>query len=292
MHKKVKVLFVLAPMVAFLSACQKTELSTENTVDTAKLQQVISTRSNDMQQRDQFRHPQETLSFFQVAPGMTVAEALPGGGWYSRILSNYLGDTGTLYGLNYDDDMWARFGFFSDEFIQQRIEATGKFEGMVKDFTPGGISAKGYTFSTTPNSLNGTVDRVLFIRALHNLNRFEKDAKTLSDALKTAHRILKDDGLVGVVQHNIPESAPDNGADGSRGYMKLSTIKQAFADEGFDLVASSNINANPKDQPSPSDIVWRLPPTYNGIGEDEEKRKQVDAIGESNRVTLLFKKSS
>ena len=292
MHKKVKLLFVLAPMVAFLSACQKTETAAVQTVDTAKLQQVVGARSDEMRLRDQFRNPEETLSFFQVAPGMTVAEALPGGGWYSRILSNYLGDSGTLYGLNYDDDMWARFGFFSDEFIQQRIEATGKFEGMVKEFTQGNITAKGYTFSTTPDTLNGSVDRVLFIRALHNLNRFEKDANTLSDALKTTHRILKDDGLVGVVQHNIPESAPEQGSDGSRGYMKLSTIKQAFNDAGFEFVSSSNINTNPKDQPSDSDIVWRLPPTYNGIGEDEEKRAQVDAIGESNRVTLLFKKAS
>ena len=53
------------------------------------------------------RHPYETLVFFQVEPGMTVAEALPGGGWYTNLLANYLGGDGTLYGINYPDRMWA-----------------------------------------------------------------------------------------------------------------------------------------------------------------------------------------
>ena len=291
MGKKALLFSLLLPMGLMLSACQNAETQVTASVDQQKLQDVVGKRSADEQQRDQFRHPVETLSFFKVAPGMTVAEALPGGGWYSKILSNYLGSEGTLYGLNYNDDMWARFGFFSDEFIQQRIASTGKFADMVNEFTDGPITAQGFTFATAPESINGTVDRVLFIRALHNLNRFEKDAKTLTDALKTTHRILKDDGLVGVVQHNIPESAPDASADGSRGYLKLSGIKQAFADAGFELVSSSDINLNPKDQPSESDIVWRLPPSYNGVGDDEAKKQAVDAIGESNRVTLLFKKS-
>ena len=31
--------------------------------------------------RDEFRNPGETLRFFEVEPGHTVVEALPGGGW-------------------------------------------------------------------------------------------------------------------------------------------------------------------------------------------------------------------
>ena len=36
--------------------------------------------------RDQYRHPAETLAFFQVKPGMTVADFMPSGGWYTRVL--------------------------------------------------------------------------------------------------------------------------------------------------------------------------------------------------------------
>ena len=36
-------------------------------------------RSEANRARDAYRHPQETLSFFGIAPGMTVMELSPGG---------------------------------------------------------------------------------------------------------------------------------------------------------------------------------------------------------------------
>ena len=44
--------------------------------------------------RDRYRHPAETLSFFGVAPGQTVIEYSPGGGWYTRILMPLLAGKG------------------------------------------------------------------------------------------------------------------------------------------------------------------------------------------------------
>ena len=37
-------------------------------------------RSESNRARDEYRHPKETLSFFGLAPGMTVMEVSPGGG--------------------------------------------------------------------------------------------------------------------------------------------------------------------------------------------------------------------
>jgi len=50
------------------------------------------------------------------------------------------------------------------------------------------------------------------------------------------------------------------------------------------------LNANPKDQPTVDDIVWRLPPSLNGVGDNEALKAERIAIGESDRMTLLFKK--
>jgi predicted methyltransferase len=273
-----------------LSACSQSGHVRPSGTDTGALQQAISSRSQEAQNRDAVRHPAATLTFFKVAPGMTVAEALPGGGWYSNVLARYLGTEGTLYGVNYVDHMWARFGFFDEAGIQQRIASTDKFSTVISDLTDNGIKAAGYTFATLPEAINGTVDRVLFIRALHNLNRFEEETGTLTESLNSAYRILKKDGLVGVVQHQLAEDSPDAGADGSRGYLKQSQVIAVFAKAGFELVASSGINANPLDMPGDADIVWRLPPNYVGTREDKVKKSAVDAIGESNRMTLLFKK--
>lgn len=44
--------------------------------------------------RDAWRHPAQTLSFFGVAPGKTVIEITPGGGWYAEILGPLLHEKG------------------------------------------------------------------------------------------------------------------------------------------------------------------------------------------------------
>src|SRR5258705_8878350 len=46
--------------------------------------------------RDRFRHPLETLAFFDIRDDMTVVEITPGGGWYSEILAPLLRDRGRL----------------------------------------------------------------------------------------------------------------------------------------------------------------------------------------------------
>ncbi len=264
--------------------------SAQDVVDPA-LNAVVESRSDADKARDSARNPAKTLSFFQLQPGMTVAEALPGGGWYTRILANYLGGDATLYGVNYVERMWPMFSFATEEWIASRIAATKAFPNTVAGFTDNGIKAEGFTFNTVPDKAVGKVDRVLMIRALHNLNRFEANAGTMTQALAAVRGMLKPDGLVGVVQHRLPESAADEGADGSRGYLKQSTVVAAFEAAGFELVASSEINANPKDQPGPEDIVWRLPPSLNGSKDDPEKRAAMEAIGESDRMTLLFRKT-
>jgi predicted methyltransferase len=251
---------------------------------------VIEARSAEDRARDQWRHPAETLAFFQVEPGMTVAEVLPGGGWYTRILANYLGGDGTLYGVNYVERMWPMFSFATEKWIAQRIASTGEFDDDVRGFTDNGIKAQGFTFNTVPPKAGGTVDRVLLIRALHNLNRFEATAGTRSQAMAAIRGMLKPGGMVGVVQHRLSESAPEEGADGSRGYLKQSAVIDIFTTAGFELVAQSEINANPRDKPGPQDSVWRLPPSLNTSKDDPGLRAEMEAIGESDRMTLLFRK--
>lgn len=253
---------------------------------------AVEARSEQDRSRDAARHPVETLTFFQVEPGMTVAEGLPGGGWYSKILADYLGSEGTLYGVNYPLKIWPLFANRSEEWRKARAAATKQFSAMVAGFSDNGIRTDGFTFNTVPPEIAGSVDRVLLIRALHNLNRFEAQAGLLSQALAGVRGMLKEDGLVGIVQHRLPESAPEAGADGSRGYLKESTVIAAMEKAGFELLARSEINANPKDQPGPNDIVWRLPPSLVGSADKPEQREAMRAIGESDRMTLLFGKAA
>ena len=258
--------------------------------ETDTLNAVLASRSDEDKVRDDARQPLETLTFFQIKPGMTIAEALPGGGWYTRILANYLGQDGTLYGVNYPDSLWPMLSYASPEWIAERIAASQNFTAKVATFTDNGITAQGFTFDTVPPEVDGTVDRVLLIRALHNLNRFQQKAGTRSQALAATHAMLKQDGLVGVVQHRAPATASEEWADGNKGYLNEVAVIAMFAEAGFALVAQSEINANPMDQPSGEDSVWRLSPSLRGSNDDEQRDVMV-AIGESDRMTLLFRKA-
>lgn len=264
--------------------------SGNNSGNNAALIEVIAARSDEEKARDVYRHPVETLTFFQVEPGMTVVEGLPGGGWYTRILANYLGADGALYGVNYPDRIWPLLRPGDAAWTAARIAATDNFPAEVATYTDNGIAARGFTFETIPPEVAGTVDRVLMIRALHNLNRFEAQSQTLTKALEGIRTMLKDDGLVGVVQHRAPATASPEWADGSRGYLNQATVIESFEKAGFELVAGSEINANPLDQPAGDDSVWRLPPSLRGSENDAKKQAEMLAIGETDRMTLLFRK--
>jgi len=64
--------------------------------------------------RDVHRHPEQTINFFRIEPGMTVEDYMPAGGWYARIMIPYLGRNGTYIGLNpRRDDRFATGGYWA-----------------------------------------------------------------------------------------------------------------------------------------------------------------------------------
>jgi predicted methyltransferase len=153
-----------------------------------------------------------------------------------------------------------------------------------------GAGAAAFHFGSMPANLEGTADVVFFPRVLHNLARFESDGGYLTEALADAYASLKPGGILGVVQHHARDDMSDEFADGSRGYLKKAFVIAAAEAAGFEFVADSDINANPNDQPTEDDIVWRLPPTLATSREDPELRAELEAVGESNRMTLKFRK--
>lgn len=254
---------------------------------------ILDAQPDLVKSRYQFRHPKETLEFFGIEPGMKVVEALPGGGWYSKILLPYLGKEGELMGADYDKSLYPLFGFFSEE--QLKAKETWAQDWVKDASTWGGenrAALSAFTLDELPWEKRGKADAVLFIRALHNLARFENAEKGefLADALKTTYEVLRPGGIVGVVQHEAPADAPDEWAQGQNGYLKKEFVIYRFKKAGFHYVGESPVNANPKDQPTADDFVWRLPPSYAGLRDKPEAKKAMKAIGESNRMTLLFRK--
>lgn len=276
---------VLATCIAFSAAAASAD------VDPDRLTAVLEAQDGDAQARFAFRHPAETLSFFGVAPGTVVVEALPGGGWYSRILVAYLGPEGRLIGADYSMDMFPLFGFFTAEQLAERENWKEDWVAGAAEWDVGDGAAVGaFVFGDLPEEMKGTADTVLFIRALHNLARFQDQGSFLTQALQNAYDVLKPGGTVGVVQHEARPDMPDDWANGDNGYLKRAFVVEAMESAGFEFVDATDVNQNPLDQPTVNDKVWRLPPVMNTSRDDPELRAQMMSLGESNRMTLKFRK--
>lgn len=273
-----------------VAAAVTEEQSVEQATAAPTIADILDSQAEDVKARYPFRHPLETLSFCDVQASQTVAEILPGGGWYSKILLPVLGESGKLVGIDYDIDLWPLFSFTDDAFVDKRKAWSSDWLVETKEWgIEGGAETSAYAFGEQPENLVGSVDRVMFIRALHNLKRFDAENGFLKDALAETKRILKSDGLVCVVQHEVSEDKSDEWADGSKGYLKKSSVVSFFAEAGFELVNESSINQNVKDVPGDEDIVWRLPPTFYTSKDNDDLKKTYSEIGESNRMTLIFK---
>lgn len=204
--------------------------------------------------RDVYRHPYETLTFWGLMPGVTVVEIQPGrAGWWSAILQPYLAQTNGRY-----------------------VAVNNPGEGM-------GVEA-------------GTADMVLVARAFHNWHRGGR-----TDAFMTAFfGALKPGGVLAVEQHRAaPGSNPD--ATAPFGYVSEAYVIAAAERAGFVLDASSELNANAQDDRDHPYGVWTLPPVRTSAPREgnpndrptpltEAERAAFDAIGESDRMTLRFRK--
>lgn len=227
-------------------------------------------RSEKNRARDQSRHPVETLTFFGVKPTDTVVEIFPSGGWYAEILAPMLRAKGTYYAATQSPGKYRDTTvklFESDPARFDKAKLTVLEPGKPSDVAPA-----------------GTADVVLTFRNVHNLLMAGDSAA--SQAFADFYKALKPGGVLGVVDHRLPEAA-DSAREKSSGYIKKSTVVRLAADAGFKLAAESEVNANPKDSADWPDGVWTLPPSLR-LGDKDRERYL--AIGESDRMTLKFVK--
>jgi predicted methyltransferase len=212
--------------------------------------------------RDAARHPYETLSFFGIKPTDTVVELAPGGGWYTEILAPYLRDGGQLYAAG---DPGGRFKAKMDSsgaYAKVKLTAFDPVKGLL-DIAPA-----------------GSTDVVLTFRNVHNWMGQGK----AQDVFNAAFKALKPGGVLGVEEHRLPASRPQE-AQAPSGYVQEATVIRFAEAAGFKLAGRSEVNANPRDTADHPEGVWTLPPTYALKDKD---RAKYQAIGESDRMTLKF----
>jgi len=219
--------------------------------------------------RDKYRNPVQTLSFFGVRPNHVVVEMWPGGGWYTEILAPYVSQGGgTLYVVAPDQGLNA---------VRKLIQGNEQLYGKVR-------AAPLTAGADTPPIPAGSADVVMTFRNVHNWMMGDKPIADI--VFKQMYAMLKPGGVLGVVDHRLPEKA-DAARERTSGYVKVSTVRRLAEAAGFQYAGSTEVNANPKDTADWPGGVWTLPPVNRG---PEADRAKYLAIGESDRMTLRFVK--
>jgi predicted methyltransferase len=232
-------------------------------------------RTAQFAERDGERHPLETLSFFGLRKDMTVVEVWPSGGWYTEILAPVLRESGTYYAAHWP-------GSSTRSYVPAAIERfTAKMAAAPEVYDEVAMARIG---GDDPDNVpDGTADLVLTFRAVHNWMG-DGVAQRMFDEM---FRVLKPGGMLGVVQHRGDPTVAQDPEAGS-GYVTEAWVSALARNAGFEVVASSEVNANPADTRDHPEGVWTLPP--NSRLDDTEDGPKYRAIGESDRMTLLFMK--
>jgi predicted methyltransferase len=272
MRLSIPALLAFTTLASAMSGCQASAMPAAGAGPTLAAVVADPARTASAVARDAARHPVEELSFFGLAPSMTVVELWPGTGYWTEILGPYLAGRG-----HYIVALPAR-GDEEDQAVlkrwHERIAAQGSRLGAITETTLG----KGQ-FNLAPA---GTVDLIVTFRNLHNW----MGSGYADQALAACFSALKPGGILGIEDHRGRTDRPQD-PKAEDGYLREDYAIEMVKRAGFELVGRSEINANPKDTKDWVDGVWTLPPT---LSQGDKDRARYLAIGEADNFVLKFRK--
>ena len=234
--------------------------------------------------RDKYRHPVDMLNFFEVKPKDTVIDMWPGAGYMTEILAPYLNKgKGQYVAALIEASAVPEVAAAS---LETRYRA--RFDSDKKLFGELTYAAFGETSGALVET--GSADCVLFLLVVHDWIAKGIAEKAFTDAFAA----LRPGGILGVEQHRADiGNVQDPGA--TTGYVQEPLVKQLASEAGFQFMAESEMNANPKDDKDHPFGVWTLPPQRLTAPRGQAPNPEFDgslyeSIGESDRMTLKFRK--
>ncbi len=183
-----------------------------------------STRPRADTDRDALRMPGETIAFAGVKPGMTVAELFPGGGYFTRPLSDVVGPKGHVYGIEnvkWDDGSDAK-------------AAAGRANVSIQTATFGEFS------------LPQKVDLFWITQNYHDLHIAKYGAVDMAAFNRHVFDSLKSGGIYFILDHQANPGTAEADIARLHRIEKAQVIREVTA-AGFRLVAEGDFLHRPGD---------------------------------------------
>lgn len=234
-----KLISTLGLLVAALAGCQ----SAADVDAPGLLAQAINdeTRLAEQVARDDGRNPAGVLAFSGIEPGDTIADIAVGGGYYTAILSRYLGASGKIYAVD-PARIFEAFPQAADGFPTY----------IAQDPRPNvDYSVQNLDAFTVPEPL----DHIVMILYYHDTLWTGEDRPAMNKAFFDA---LKPGGTLLILDHDAkPLAGAEIGQTLHR--MDCDLIAPELVAAGFELEATSDLLRNPDDPRDVSvfDQAWR-----------------------------------
>lgn len=221
-----KYISVLA-MVALISACSTIGV---NTV-TEKLSPEILTKYRPATDtdRDINRKPLETLEFAKISSGKKVVDYVPGSGYFTRLFSNAVGETGMVYS------------------ITPQIIIDKYAKGVVPSFAgeEGHKNSVGMASGTADLNIPKDIDVFFTSQNYHDVRLYLGDNAT-TNLNNSVFASLKKGGYYVIIDHTGEANLTEAGIKELHRIDPKIVIKEVEA-AGFKLDATSEILKNPND---------------------------------------------
>jgi predicted methyltransferase len=188
-------------------------------------------RPAEDKQRDIDRKPDRVLEFFSIRPGMKVADLMAGGGYYTEILSRYVGDQGTVYAQNNAVALQRFAAAAMDKRLQGRdLHNVVRLDRELED----------------PGLPAGELDAVILVLFYHDTYWMDVDREAMNRAVFQA---LKPGGTYGILDHHAEKDSGDR--DTQRLHrVDAELVRQEIRAAGFEWFGSDNLLHNPDDDHS------------------------------------------
>lgn len=147
--------------------------------------------------RDENRHPDEVLGFYDVRPGMTILDVFSGGGYYTELFSIAVGKSGKVIAHNNQ-----AYTHYVKKTLAKRYT-----EDRLQNVTP--VIQEANQLDVAANS----VDMAFLILAYHDIYYNPKKGNwpkiDHDEFLARIYKALKPGGILGIIDHNALPGSPN-----------------------------------------------------------------------------------